>query len=140
MSRTTSMIQWVAFGALSAALALGTATPVDAQDFPLFVADRSSVDTGEAFGLGVYSVDSTGVVTPRAAVPGSLNSVREDKDGSRRGAIRANMTIEESAEIIMYAYNLGGPKALPSNEIEATNARAAQFAAAGSYSSEQNRT
>ena len=56
------------------------------------------------------------------------------------GAIRANMTIEESAEIIMYSYNLGGPKALPENEIEATRARAAQFAAAGSYSSEQNRT
>jgi L-fuculose-phosphate aldolase len=56
------------------------------------------------------------------------------------GAIRANMTIEESAEIIMYSYNLGGPKALPSNEIEATNARAAPVAAAGSYSSEQTRT
>ena len=56
------------------------------------------------------------------------------------GAIRANMTIEESAEIIMYAYNLGGPKALPEIEIEATRERAAQFAAAGSYSSEQNRT
>ena len=52
------------------------------------------------------------------------------------GAVRVNVTVEEAAEICLYAYGLGGPKAIPSHMIEATNARAASFAAAGSLTSE----
>jgi L-ribulose-5-phosphate 4-epimerase len=52
------------------------------------------------------------------------------------GAVRANITVEEAAEICLYAYGLGGPKAIPRHMVEATNARAASFAAAGSFSSE----
>lgn len=52
------------------------------------------------------------------------------------GAVRANITVEEAAEICLYAYGLGGPKPIPSQMVEATNARAASFAAAGSFSSE----
>jgi ribulose-5-phosphate 4-epimerase/fuculose-1-phosphate aldolase len=52
------------------------------------------------------------------------------------GAVRANITVEEAAEICLYAYGLGGPKAIPPHMIEATNARAASFAAAGTFSSE----
>lgn len=55
------------------------------------------------------------------------------------GAFRANMTIEESAEIMLNAYKLGGPKLIPEYEISATTQRAAEFAAAGSYSSETPR-
>jgi L-fuculose-phosphate aldolase len=51
-------------------------------------------------------------------------------------AVRANMAVEESAEIILYAESLGGAQAIPSQQIQATRARAASFAAAGSYSSE----
>ncbi len=52
------------------------------------------------------------------------------------GAVRANITVEEAAEICLYAYGLGGPKEIPPHMLEATNARAASFAAAGSFSSE----
>jgi L-ribulose-5-phosphate 4-epimerase len=52
------------------------------------------------------------------------------------GAVRANVTVEEAAEICLYAYGLGGPKPIPAHMIEATNARAASFASAGSYSAE----
>jgi len=52
------------------------------------------------------------------------------------GAVRANVTIEEAAEICLYAYGLGGPKPIPAHMIEATNARAASFAASGTFSSE----
>jgi L-ribulose-5-phosphate 4-epimerase len=58
---------------------------------------------------------------------------------SLNGAVRANMTVEEAAEICLYAYGLGGPKAIPAHMIEATTARAASFAAAGSFSSEAPR-
>jgi L-fuculose-phosphate aldolase len=51
------------------------------------------------------------------------------------GAVSANMTVEEAAEISLYAYGLGGPKLIPRHMIEATTARAASFAAAGTYSS-----
>jgi L-fuculose-phosphate aldolase len=56
------------------------------------------------------------------------------------GAVRANVTIEEAAEICLYAYGLGGPKPIPAQMIEATNARAAAFAAAGSFTSEAAKT
>jgi L-fuculose-phosphate aldolase len=52
------------------------------------------------------------------------------------GAVRANITVEEAAEICLYAYSLGGPKPIPAHMIEATNARAAAFAAAGTFTSE----
>ncbi len=56
------------------------------------------------------------------------------------GAVRANMTMEEAAEICLYAYGLGGPKAIPSHLIQATTERAASFAAAGTYSNEASKT
>ncbi len=52
------------------------------------------------------------------------------------GAVRANMTVEEAAEICLYAEGLGGAKAIPAHLIEATTARAASFAQAGTYSNE----
>jgi L-ribulose-5-phosphate 4-epimerase len=52
------------------------------------------------------------------------------------GAVRSNMVVEEAAEICLYAYGLGGPKAIPAHLIEATTERAASFAAAGTYSSD----
>lgn len=52
------------------------------------------------------------------------------------GAVRANITVEEAAEICLYAYGLGGPKPIPAHMIDATNARAAAFAAAGTFTSE----
>ena len=52
------------------------------------------------------------------------------------GAVRANVTVEEAAEICLYAYGLGGPKPIPAHMVEATNARAAAFAAAGTFTSE----
>ena len=55
---------------------------------------------------------------------------------SVNAAVRANMVVEESAEIVLYAHGLGGPKPIPAGMIEATQARAADFARAGSYSSE----
>jgi L-fuculose-phosphate aldolase len=54
-------------------------------------------------------------------------------------AIGANMTIEESAEIMLYAQQLGGAKPIPRHMIEATKARAESFAAAGTYSAETPR-
>ncbi|MPZ48785.1 MAG: class II aldolase/adducin family protein [Dehalococcoidia bacterium] len=51
-------------------------------------------------------------------------------------AVRANQVVEESAEIILYANNLGGAKPIPSEMITATRERAASFSAAGAYSSE----
>lgn len=53
---------------------------------------------------------------------------------SAEAALRANMTIEESAEICLYAYGVGGPKPIPPEMINATRERAASFAAAGTYS------
>jgi L-fuculose-phosphate aldolase len=50
---------------------------------------------------------------------------------SLQAAIRANMTLEESAEIMLNAYQLGGPKLIPNDMIAATRERAASFAAAG---------
>jgi len=52
-------------------------------------------------------------------------------------AIRANMTVEEAAEICLYAYGLGGPKPIPEHMIKATRERAAAFAAAGSLTAER---
>ena len=49
------------------------------------------------------------------------------------GAVRVNMTVEESAEIMLYAQQLGGAKPIPAQMIEATNRRAAAFAATGAY-------
>lgn len=56
---------------------------------------------------------------------------------SPAAAVRANVTVEEAAEICLYAYGLGGPKAIPPQMVQATNERAAGFAAAGSFSSEE---
>jgi L-fuculose-phosphate aldolase len=50
---------------------------------------------------------------------------------SLQAAIRANMTLEESAEIMLNAFTLGGPKLIPSEMISATRERAASFAAGG---------
>jgi L-ribulose-5-phosphate 4-epimerase len=55
---------------------------------------------------------------------------------SPAAAVRANVTVEEAAEICLYAYGLGGPKEIPPHMIKATNERAASFAASGSFSSE----
>lgn len=52
-------------------------------------------------------------------------------------ALRANMTVEEAAEICLYAYGVGGPKLIPSHLVKATRERAAEFAAAGSFTSEE---
>lgn len=54
---------------------------------------------------------------------------------SAAAAVRANMVVEESAEIVLYSHGLGGPKPIPPEMIEATQARAAAFAQAGTYSS-----
>lgn len=56
---------------------------------------------------------------------------------SLAGAVRANMTVEESAEIMLYAEQLGGAKPIPAEKIAATMERAASFAAAGPQSSER---
>jgi L-fuculose-phosphate aldolase len=56
---------------------------------------------------------------------------------SVQAAVRANMAVEESAEIVMYAEKLGGAKEIPAEMRMATRERAASFAAAGAYSSEQ---
>ncbi len=56
---------------------------------------------------------------------------------SAAGAVRANMVVEESAEIVLYSQGLGGPKPIPPEMIQATQERAASFSAAGSYSSDQ---
>jgi hypothetical protein len=48
--------------------------------------------------------------------------------------------VEESAEIVLYSHGLGGPKPIPPEMIEATQARAASFAQAGTYSSETKST
>jgi L-ribulose-5-phosphate 4-epimerase len=55
------------------------------------------------------------------------------------GAVRANVTVEEAAEICLYAYSLGGPKEIPAHMIKATRERAAEFAAAGSFTAESPR-
>jgi L-fuculose-phosphate aldolase len=49
-------------------------------------------------------------------------------------ALRASMTVEESAEIILYAQTLGGAQSIPLHMIQATRERAASFAQAGAYS------
>lgn len=53
---------------------------------------------------------------------------------SLEAALRANMTIEESAEICLYAQGVGGAKNIPAEMIGATRERAASFAEAGTYS------
>jgi L-fuculose-phosphate aldolase len=58
---------------------------------------------------------------------------------SVEAAVRSNMVVEESAEILLHAMTLGGPKLIPAEMVAATRARAASFAAAGSYSSETPR-
>jgi L-fuculose-phosphate aldolase len=50
------------------------------------------------------------------------------------GAVRANMVIEEAAEIIANAYAVGGPKVIPPHLAEATQQRQEAFQAAGSHS------
>ena len=52
-------------------------------------------------------------------------------------AVRANMVIEEAAEIIRNAMTVGSPKLIPPQKVEATRQRQASFAAAGSYSSQR---
>jgi L-fuculose-phosphate aldolase len=59
---------------------------------------------------------------------------------SVQAAVRANMVVEESAEIVLYAEGLGGARAIPAEMIEATQARAASFARAGTYTSETTRS
>ena len=46
-------------------------------------------------------------------------------------AVQANMVMEESAEIIMYSYAMGGPKEIPPAMRVAAQARAQAFAATG---------
>lgn len=55
-------------------------------------------------------------------------------------AVRANMTCEESAEITLYAQQLGGAKPIPGSKIADSRARAESFAAAGTYSSDAPKT
>jgi L-fuculose-phosphate aldolase len=50
-------------------------------------------------------------------------------------AVRANMVVEESAEIILNAIRAGGAKPIPTDLVQATRERAASFAATGTYSS-----
>ena len=54
-------------------------------------------------------------------------------------AIRANMVIEEAAEITAKAYSLGGPKPIPPEMVAATRQRQAAFAATGSTSTGSER-
>jgi ribulose-5-phosphate 4-epimerase/fuculose-1-phosphate aldolase len=51
-------------------------------------------------------------------------------------AVRANMSVEESAEIILYAQSLGGAQEIPSQQVQATRERAAAFREAGAYQRE----
>ncbi len=46
-------------------------------------------------------------------------------------AVRANMVVEESAEIVLRAHGVGGVQPIPSDMVTATQERAASFAAAG---------
>ena len=57
---------------------------------------------------------------------------------SLQAAIRANMTLEEAAEITLNAFKLGGPKLIPPEMIKSTRERAASFAAAGTYTAGSN--
>jgi L-fuculose-phosphate aldolase len=57
-------------------------------------------------------------------------------DKTTAGAVRANVTVEEAAEITLYAFGLGGPKPIPAAKIDETRERAASFASAGSFSSQ----
>ena len=59
---------------------------------------------------------------------------------STGGAVRANVTVEEAAEICLYAYGLGGPKEIPAHMVKATRERAAKFAAAGSFTADGPKT
>ena len=86
--------------------------------------------------------DVTGVLAEYEAIRGVLlenHGVLTFGD-SLNTAIRANMTIEESAEILLNAYKLGGPKLIPREMITATRERAAGFAAAGTQTAEQPRS
>lgn len=56
-----------------------------------------------------------------------------------QAAVRSNMVVEESAEILLNAMKLGGPKLIPREMVVATRERAASFAQAGTYSSETPR-
>ena len=55
-------------------------------------------------------------------------------------ALRANMVIEEAAEIIAYAYAVGGPKPIPRDMVLASRERRASFDAAGTYSAGSGQT
>jgi L-fuculose-phosphate aldolase len=55
-------------------------------------------------------------------------------------ALRANMVIEEAAEIIAYAYAVGGPKPIPMEMVVATRERRATFDAAGTVSAGTGKT
>ena len=55
---------------------------------------------------------------------------------SVEAAVRTNLSVEESAEIILHAESLGGAQPIPAPQIQATRERAASFAQAGGYSRE----
>ena len=55
-------------------------------------------------------------------------------------AVRANMVIEEAAEIIAHAYAVGGPKPIPMDMVVASRERQATFDAAGTYSAGSGKT
>jgi L-fuculose-phosphate aldolase len=59
---------------------------------------------------------------------------------SAADAVRSNMVVEESAEIVLYAEGAGGAKPIPAHMIQATQERAAEFARAGSITPEASRT
>src|SRR5215471_7744945 len=67
-------LHWLAISVCAVAITLCVFANALAQEFPLFVADSA--------GMGVYSLDAAGVLTPRGFVSGSLNSVRKDKNGN----------------------------------------------------------
>jgi len=85
------------------AIALVLAAEAAAQDFPLFVADSG--------GIGVYSLDAGGALTVRGFVPGSLNSVRKDKDGNLYTCDEASLTvskIDSAGNVSAYATGFSG--------------------------------
>jgi L-ribulose-5-phosphate 4-epimerase len=51
-----------------------------------------------------------------------------------QSAVQANFVIEEAAEIIEHAMNVGIPKLISTKQVKATRSRQATYAAAGSYS------
>jgi L-fuculose-phosphate aldolase len=55
---------------------------------------------------------------------------------SAADAVRSNMVVEESAEIVLYAEGAGGAKPIPPHMVQAIQQRAAEFARAGSITPE----